>query len=457
MGTRTENIQTKNGGTKKLKITTPKVVSLSKNKIKIIGENVLYNNGIVTAFYILPLINYSTSSAGGVQSSIQELSAMVTNLCVANPETTFTIERIEKVIKKKDVLKNLLETIKIYRPEYEMPPEFTSNVKDDTQDYCLLGIDIKQTAIDDVDDNSLLDTAKALLKSAANSFIGLGDGKIDPEKILNLEKNIFNTIRYKCLRATKDLVFYNYVSKLYPCFDISYDKMSYINESHFEDIMGAVTQTVSDNFGSFEMHNEGVDIFGIQPQSTYGCMLDVKSFPIRINNVDFAFNFPNTVTTIQCMKKEDSSIQIKRIRAADKFERDQSIEAGAELEQVEAVQTNIDIATAALQDIEDGVILCKFNTSILVVHSDLVKLRESVAQIMNMCKDRDILVSKSLTQALDFLNNYVNKKPKKYEHMAAIDFPLSFQQNFGATVGDTDDQTDTKGNIIWSPSIGEDI
>ena len=74
-------------------------------------------------------------------------------------------------------------------------------------------------------------------------------------------------------------------------------------------------------------------------------MLDVKAFPVRIDNCAFPIDFPNTVTTIKCMKKEDASIKIKRIRASDKYERDQAIEAGAELEQIEKTQTNIDIAT----------------------------------------------------------------------------------------------------------------
>jgi hypothetical protein len=157
------------------------------------------------------------------------------------------------------------------------------------------------------------------------------------------------------------------------------------------------------------------------------------------------------------MKKEDASIKIKRIRASDKYERDQAIEAGAELEQIEKTQTNIDIATAAISDIDDGKIMCQFNTTILVYSDSISDLRQSVADIINACKDREILVSKSLTQALDFLNNYVNKKPKKFEHMAAIDFPLSFQQNSGATVGDTDGQFTQTGQPIWSPAIGEDL
>lgn len=431
------------------KDTAPNSNTLNQNNISIIGDNILFNNGVITAFYIIPLTNYSTASPPGIHNSVEDLTNMITNLTTNNPNLTFTIERIEKVIKAKDVLNNLIETINIYRPDYEMPTEFTRNVKDDVQTYCMLGIDIQQSTVTDVEDLTLMDTVKAVTKQMANSFAGLGNMKADPEQLLKIEENIYRTINYKCLRASKELVFYNFVSKVFPCYEISYDKLSYINEKSFESIMGAVTQTIADNFGWFEMHNEGVDIFGLEPQTTYGCMLDVKAFPPQISTTNFPMDYPNVVTTINCIKKEDAILKLKRTRASDRYERDQAIEAGAELEQVEATQTNIDIATYAIEGIEQGDILCNFNTSMLVFGSTKEELKQRVMSIITSCKDRNILVSKSLTQALDFLNNYINKKPKKYDHMTNLMFPLSFQQNAGATVGDIDN--------IWSPSIGEDL
>ena len=430
--------------------TKANVSTTRKNNIKIIGDNILYNNGIITAFYIIPLVNYSVASAMGVDRSVEDLSNMIANLTTSNPELTFTIERIEKVIRAKDVKNNLIETIKMYRDDYEMPLEFSKNIRDDIQDYCMIGIDIQQTDVTDVEDLTLLDTAKSVFKSTINKMSGLGNLNADPEQIMKSEENIYRTINYKCVRATKELVFYNYVSKVFPCYEISYDKLSFINESNFESIMGTVTQTVSDNFGWFEMHNEGIDVFGLDPQTTYGCMLDVQAFPQIINTANFPMNYPNLVTTIRCLKKEDARLKLKRTRAADRYERDQAIEAGAEIEQIEATQANIDIATAAIEDIESGNILCNFNTSILVFAESKEELRSRIASIMTSCKDRNILVTKSLTQALDFLDNYINKKPKKFAHMAAISFPLSFQQNSGANVGDNSED-------VWSPSIGEDL
>ena len=433
--------------------TKPKTNIQHVNNIKLIGDNVLFNNGIITAYYILPLVNYSTASAGGIENTINDLTNLIKNLCTTNPDLTFTIERIEKKIKRKDVLNNLVDTIKLYRADYDMPREFTDNIRDDVQSYCLLGIDIQQSNVAEVEDITIKDTLIALGKQAANVLAGLGNMKCDPEQILKIEENIYRTINYKCVRASKDLVFYNYVSKIFPTYVISYDKISYVNENTYEDLMGSVQMTVSDNFGWFEMHNEGVEIFGLPSEYTYGSMLVVDKFPAYIDNVNFPMDYPNTVTTVHCLRKEKSNIDIKRIRAADRYTQIQQIEADEDIEVVEKTQEQIDIATRALEDIDNGEIICQFNTSILVTAQTREELKQDVMSIITQCKDRGILVKKSLEQSKSFLDNYINKKPEKYIHMANLKFPLSFQLNYGATVGDT---YNAPGDL-WSPSIGEDL
>lgn len=438
--------------------TQVKVTNMNKSKLQIIGDNVLFNNGIVTAFYVIPLTNYATNSAAGISVAVQDLTNMITNLTTNNPNIMFTIERIEKVIKRKDVIANMLNTIEIYRPDYEMPTEFTKNVRDDLQSYCLLGIDIQQSTVTDVEGMTIGETIKALGKQMVNAFAG-GSLTADPEQILKIEEDIYRTIKHRCMRASKELVFYNYVSKVFPNYEISYDKLSFINENTYESIMGAVTQTVSDNFGWFEMHNEGVDIFGLEPQTTYGCMIDIQSFPEKISSSNFPMStFPgNLVTTVKCIKKEDAMLKIKRIRSADRYEMNQAIEAGAEEEDIEVTAQHIGIATRAIQDLENGEIICEFNTSILLYAESMADLKSDIMNVITSCKDRNILASKSLTQALDFLDKYINKKPQKFLHMGPLAFPLSFQQNSGATVGDTEGILTPSGHPIWSPAIGEDI
>ena len=426
------------------------VITKNESKISIIGTNILYNNGILTAYYILPLVNYTTASSGGILSSITSVTNLLTGLASQRDEIAFTISRIAKVIKSKDVVHNLIDTIKLYAPEYDIPIEFTANIKDNVQEYCLLGIDIQQKEIVNIEDSNFMDTAKQIVSRTANNFFNVGNINIDEEKILAIENNIFSIIKTRCMRASDELVFYNYVSNLFPSYEISYDRLSYINSNNFTTILGAVTQTVEDNFGYFIMHNEGVDIFGQEPQDTYGCILDIKAFPLKINSMQFPMDYPGMQVNIKTVKKEDAALSIKRQRSADKYEFDQAAEAGAESERLEETARNINIATNALKEIEEGTQMCKFNATILVTSTTKEGLREKINLIMSDLKDRDILPAKSLSQGLDFLNGYVKLIPQKYDHFTTLQFPLSFQLNSGSLVGDADSK-------FFMPAIGEDL
>lgn len=433
------------------------------NNAHIIGDNVLYFNGVITAFYILPLSNYTTNYPEGILHTIQKIKDLVSSLITGgNPKVCFTIERTDKVLRAQDVISNLYDTIHIYRPDYVMPEEFVRNIQDDVQSYCILGIDLQQSALTDAEDLTIKDTIKALLKSAFNKVSGLGNFKIDPEQILKLEESTYRCIKDRCLRCTKDLVFYNFVSKLFPCYEISYDKQSYVNENNFEEIIGSITQTVSDNFGWFEMHNEGMPIFGQDSVTTYGCMLQVYSFPQYIDASNFPldeFGYANTVTTIKCLTKEQARSKMKRAEINDKYEVDEGWKAGASMEDLESAMNNVALARMAVSNLENrGEIICEFNTVILVFAETREELKERIMHIINTCKSRDILVNKSNTQALTFLKEYVGKAPTKFTHLAPLEYPLCFQQNAGATIGDTaESSVDASGNLWWSPSIGRDL
>ena len=151
------------------------IVSRSENKIKIVGDNVLYNNGIISAYYLLPVVNYSVASKGVIESNIEELTTLLSSLSNQRNGITFTIERIDKVIKAKDVRTNLLETIRMYLPDTEMPPEFTTIVKEDVQNYCLLSVDIQQNEFTDIEAYSLGDAIKEVWSQLIDKIANVGN------------------------------------------------------------------------------------------------------------------------------------------------------------------------------------------------------------------------------------------------------------------------------------------
>lgn len=427
-----------------------KVISRTESSIRIIGDNILYNNGIITAYYILPLINYSVTSDAGKIYAIQKMTNLLTMLCSQRPESVFTIQRFDKVIKRKDVIDNLYQTIKLYAPSYDMPVEFTANIGDSVQEYAMLGINIQANELNSVEELTLKDTAKGLLKDFSDKLLNFGGKAIDEEAILQSEENIFSIVRAQCVRASRELTFYNYISKMFPCYEISYDKLSFVNENNFSRILGTVHQSIEDNFGYFVMHNEGVDIFELEPQDTYGCIVRIAGFPLRIDSANFSMDYPNTQVNIKAMAKEKAAIHLKRARSSDKYEMDEALKAGAESEQLEATMDAIDIATQAIAEVEAGVQMCEFNIVRLVTGITKEDLKQNLQEFLTDLKDRDILPQKSLNQALDFIDGYVKLFPRRYDHFTSLQFPLSFNLNSGALVGDAD-----SGYFV--PAIGEDL
>lgn len=430
--------------------TKAKVITKKFNDIQILGENLLYNNGNIVAYYILPTLNYTVVNNESVLKHIEELFNLLTILGTKKKDIKFTIERFEKVVRATDVKKNLLEGIKIYSPEYELPKDFSVNIKDDVQQYTILGIHIDSKDFDDVEEYTIGETLKTVSKNIINKLSGLFEGQLDIERILKIEEDIFATLSVKCLRASPELVFYNYVSKLFPNYEISYDKLSYINENNFSKILGVLNQTLSDNFGYFVMHNEGVDIFDLPQQETYGCILEVKGLPLVIDGSSFPINYQGTQLNIKLVKKEEAIMKIKRARADDLYEAEQGSKNQAEFEDTGDALDSAELLTQAIQDVKGGDTMCLFHYNILVTGQTLDDVKKTVKRVVAECKDRDILVTKSLTQAETYINNYVNLKPLDYNFFSTLRIPLSCQLNSGSVVGDV-------GTDVYSYAIGEDL
>ena len=84
------------------------VLSLVDSKIRILGDNILYNDGVLNAYYILPLFNYSVASSSGIEYIINDVTSVLTSLSSRKRDITYSIQTFEKIIRKKDVLSNLL-------------------------------------------------------------------------------------------------------------------------------------------------------------------------------------------------------------------------------------------------------------------------------------------------------------------------------------------------------------
>lgn len=240
-----------------------RVFNNTETKTTIIGENIFYNNGTITAFYILPLVNYSVLNKEGIQTAITKIENALTSLASKRQNVEFSISNINKVIKAKDVYNNLLDTIRIYSEDYDIPNEFKKNIKDQNISYCILGINIDQNEYSDIEQASFKEVIKQTIDKAASKIFSGNNVNIDVKKILTIEESIYSVISTLCTRATKELVFYRFISNLYPSYEISYDTNSYLRDETYDKVAGITVQTIKSEFGYFVMNNEGVDLFRI--------------------------------------------------------------------------------------------------------------------------------------------------------------------------------------------------
>lgn len=423
---------------------------LRKNNIFLVGENILYDNGVVNAFYILPSLNYSIASRDSIRSNIRSLVNMLGSLASTRDGIKYTIERLDKVVKKDDVVHNLLETIKLYKEDYELPALFKNSIKDDMQTYCLLAVSINTQDVQNVEDLTLGGAFKTVTKKALSALSGLGDD-FDEERAIAAEKAIYDAIRHKCVRASKEIIFYNYASKLFPNYEISYDKFGFLREENLENVLGSLQQIVHDKFGYLELTNVGAYMFDLPQQTTYATVLTIKNFPLTIDPTQFPLDYPNCQVNIEMLNKKKAMLKFKRARSVANYDENTMIDANAAIEELEEVANARELTDMAISELKKDEPFCKFNVSFLLYSETLDGLRTAIRNTVAKMHDKnDIDVIKSLNQAEDFLNR-LQYKCDVYEHTGSLEFPLSFQQNSGSIVG---------GGLedkIYSPAIGVDI
>jgi hypothetical protein len=423
---------------------------LRKSNIFLVGENILYDNGIVNAFYILPSLNYTISSKQSIRDNTRSLVTMLGSLASTREDIQYTIERLDKVVKKDDVIRNIIDSVRLYKEDYELPPLFRDSIKDDMQTYCLLAISIDTQEVQNLEDLTFTGAMKTVAKKTLSALSGLGED-FDEERAIAAEKAIFDAIKHRCVRASKEIIFYNYASKLFPNYEISYDRIGFFREENLENVLGSLQQIVLDKFGYLELTNFGAYMFDLPQKTTYATVLTIKNFPIKIDPTAFPLNYPNCQVNIQMLSKKKAMLKFKRARSAANYDEQTMVDANAATEDLDEVSTVKELTNMALSELQNDEPFCKFNVSFLLYGETLEELRASIRRVVAELHDKnDVSVIKSLNQAEDFLDR-LQYRCKNYEHTGSLEFPLSFQLNSGSRVGD-----DLDGKI-YSPAIGVDI
>jgi len=355
------------------------IIDLNSSKIKIIGDNIFYCNSIITAYYVIPLNSCNNIPEKDKLDYIQYLTNHLSPLSFLTHNNKISIQKL---------------------------PKFNQ------YDFCLLGIESSE----------LNDSITA--------------GFLDKNKLIEDEEFIFSILGTKCIRASKELIFYNYINKLYPYYNINYDKCAdFINKTNCSNIFNVISQTVEDKFGYFIMHNEGIATFGLTPQNTYGCILTIKKFPDIIDSLDFSIDYPGMQINMIALPYPKL---IRYLRLNKTFKNySLKIELFPNKKAKNIPLTNLYNKYNNEESIDN---VCEFTSSILVTGLNLSDLNQNIKHIISDLKDKNIVAIKNFNQAECFLNKYINSEIKEYEHLTDIGFPLSFLLTNGICIDKSNDK-----------------
>jgi hypothetical protein len=207
------------------------------------------------------------------------------------------------------------------------------------------------------------------------------------------------------------------------------------------------------------MHNEGITFFGDEEdmqQDVYGCILKVSSLPVVVDVANNGIHHKGLQVNVRTLPIDKAKLKVKRKRGAaggeltEAFDAAEKLESVVSRENVKELKETITVANRAMDDIENGLVPCEFNASILVLGKDKQDLKRNVQATINELKNRNIVAVKSLNQAEDFIYGYLKLNPTNYNQFASIDYILSFQLTHGSMVGDYDADHSV-------PAIGSDI
>lgn len=422
-----------------------KIIPLNQSKVGIIGENILINGNKATAYYIMPLYNYRVMSELAINSHISTLQSAFLSLESAYSNVTCSIYKTSVISTSKQKVERLIRTCQGWDRFYDVPEIFRKNIKDESNQFAILAVDIDRSNVADVESMSPTDIVKHYYSQAVASFANMNNIAVYSNHILEVEESIKKILSRYVTRVSREMLLNIYLRNVFPSYDINID--SHIAKNDIA-ICTAIHQDFIPHFGYFEMSNAGVEILGTKRVTTYGSLINILEFPDQINSDNMNLDIRGMRTIFQVLKKNQAKLQLKRARADIEYEQESAEVAGArdlDLDEYE------DLCERALAGLNADRMLCNMNTYILLLDTDLDSLKNAKQNLLTSLRDIDIIAAVAKDQCKEYINNFIRLSVDKNEwnHLTELRFPLSFQIDSGLSCGDWDSKYE-------APNIGND-
>lgn len=406
--------------------------NIQDNKLTIF-DNIIVNNGIITAYYVLFPYNYDIMDGDSIERHIEKLYNVINNLYSITGELKFSLFKLRNIVSREETIQKIINTIRKYKPEYkEFPDKYKKFIKNISKDFVILAININLKNNVDIENQSIKNIIKDVIDNSFKAVFSTNTNNIDENAISQQNIRLKHTLQRYAVPASQKLVMNIYVNSIFPSYNLIYNDF-FLN--HESSILGNIKQEIIPHLGWFEMSNSGIEIFGATPRVTYGSVLTILEFPDAINTKNFNIAMPGLRVNLNCLQKDKAILKFKRIRADAREELE-------EVEQTDALDSNVEknltLVQRAIDDVMEGRIASELDANILLTANTKEELDQKKKNVISILSDVGVVVSIAADQGKTFVDSFIKNYPNNYYHVLDLEYALSFQLDNGLSVGDGD-------------------
>jgi len=399
-----------------------------------IMDNILINNGYVTAYYLMYPYNYGVMDLKSAERHVDRIYAAMNTMYGTFGEMHMSMFNLHAIVSKEDTIKKIVETVGIYRKDYtSMPEGYQKYIRNISRDFTILAVRIDPKSAVDIENQSALNILKGMLENVIRDNLSTTVVSVDEAAMRKQSVRIRDSLQRYAVPASTRLVMNIYVNSIFPSYNLVYNDWMV---EHSASILAGIRQEVIPHLGWFEMSNSGIVAFGGEPRVTYGSVLTITEFPESIYSENFNIAIPGMHVNMHLLPKTKAELKFKRIRADAKQEAEDATFAQTDDSDVDE---SVDLVQRALYSIRQGRIATEVDANILIVADTREDLESKKKHAISVLSDVNVVCTIAGNQARTWLQSFVRNRPLNgYYHTMDLQYALSFQMDAGLSCGDAD-------------------
>lgn len=405
------------------------MISITRNKTKIIGENILVSGRNASAFFIMPGYSYSLKKIEDIDMHIDKLFQMFSVLIKKSPNLAFCLYKLDVPFTQNELTYNLRKIVSKWSDQDIC---FKERIKSGSYSVIVLEIFLDEEKKENTSIKEMVN------EQMSSMFMGFGGIDTNYEHLFEIESEYMKILSvFDVFRASRDIVFRYMLRQIFPGYSFNVD----VKGIEYNAMLSNIDQFFNFKMGYFVTKNDYVAHFGIKARDVYSSIINFEKFPVIDESYGFILPNENTKIFVKIADQKKLEVSLKRKSADFNYTLEKAVKAGTT--DLDKDLDDIDLITAVISRIKDGETGCE-SRIIKIISADSKKdLDTKKTEFISQMLGREISTYSFLDQEKAFKEYFITRRPSSYNMMCDLRYMLSAKIDNFISVGDFD----SKDNI----------